>query len=612
MEKENVKFVPDTSIVVDGLITEQIKEENFLGAQFVISEATVAELEAQASKGQETGFTGLEELRRLQSSAREGLIELDFRGRRPNLDEVELAQSGEIDALIRSLAEQEEATLLTSDRIQAMVAEGKGIDVQYYRVRGEEEERDLRKLSLMKYFDDQTMSVHLRANTPPRAKKGIPGEMKLLTLHEEPLSPGELESYTQEIVEVATSHEDGFIEMDSGGSTVVQLGDLRIAIAKPPFSDAAEITATRPVTKTVLEDYSYSNLLKERLSESHRGILVSGAPGMGKSTLVQAIAEFLQDSDWVVKTMEKPRDLDVSNTISQYTALDGEMANTADILLLSRPDYTVFDEMRKTKDFQVFADMRMAGIGLVGVVHATKGIDALQRLVGRVELGMIPQIADTVVYVRDGDVQEVFEVELTVKVPTGMEERDLSRPVIEVRRFESDRLEYELYSFGEQVVVMPVTDEESKPIWKLAQRELEHELSREFDFNFDVRILSDHKMLLAVADRNVPVVLGHQGNRIDELEDKYDLSIDVRPFKDLGAVSTGNTEVDIDDEYVNLYFDSFYSGKDVEIHVNGERVFTGAVSKNGDIRLRRGKGPAEKIRKAVEEDQEIKTELVHY
>jgi ATPase len=47
---------------------------------------------------------------------------------------------------------------------------------------------------------------------------------------------------------------------------------------------------------------------------------------------------------------------------------------------------------------------------------------------------------------------------MTVKVPHGMTESDLSRPVIQVKDFEGGQVEYELYSFGEEVVVIPVRE----------------------------------------------------------------------------------------------------------------------------------------------------------
>lgn len=47
---------------------------------------------------------------------------------------------------------------------------------------------------------------------------------------------------------------------------------------------------------------------------------------------------------------------------------------------------------------------------------------------------------------------------MTVKLPTGMASADLARPVIEIKDFLTDKLMYELYTFGEQVVVIPVAD----------------------------------------------------------------------------------------------------------------------------------------------------------
>src|SRR5665648_42765 len=84
--------------------------------------------------------------------------------------------------------------------------------------------------------------------------------------------------------------------------------------------------------------------------------------------------------------MESPRDLQVRREITQYAPLDGSMRNTADILLLVRPDYTIYDEVRKSEDFHVFADLRLAGVGMIGVMHASQAIDAVQRPVSYTHL----------------------------------------------------------------------------------------------------------------------------------------------------------------------------------------------------------------------------------
>lgn len=58
--------------------------------------------------------------------------------------------------------------------------------------------------------------------------------------------------------------------------------------------------------------------------------------------------------------------------------------------------------MRVTNDFKIYADMRLAGVGMVGVVHATNPIDAIQRFIGRIELGIIPQLIDTIIFIKNG------------------------------------------------------------------------------------------------------------------------------------------------------------------------------------------------------------------
>ena len=57
---------------------------------------------------------------------------------------------------------------------------------------------------------------------------------------------------------------------------------------------------------------------------------------------------------------------------------------------------------------------------MVGVVHATRPIDAMQRFIGRVELGLIPQVIDTILFISAGSVSSVLTTEYVVKVPSGM------------------------------------------------------------------------------------------------------------------------------------------------------------------------------------------------
>ena len=343
--------VPDTSAVIDGRVSERVESGSYEGAAIAVPEAVVTELESQANDGRESGWDGLEELQRLAELANEGAVEVEYVGRRPGDGERHAAEEGAVDALIRDLAAKERATLLTSDKVQSEVAQAKGLDVEYVgpEIRGDAPER----LAIEDFFDGETMSVHLKTGVAPMAKRGAVGEMRFETIGDESLTEDDLHEWIGEIETATRASSDGFTELDRDGMTIVQFGEYRIALAQPPFADGLEITAVRPIVETELDDYDYADDLRDRLLDHQRGVLIAGAPGAGKSTLAGAVAGFLADSAFSVKTMEKPRDLQVGPEITQYTELDGRMENAADSLLMVRPDYTVYDEVRKTEDFSV-------------------------------------------------------------------------------------------------------------------------------------------------------------------------------------------------------------------------------------------------------------------
>ncbi|MFH1834943.1 MAG: ATPase, T2SS/T4P/T4SS family [Methanobacteriota archaeon] len=446
-------IVPDTSVLVDGRITEVLGEyTKDSELEIIIPNAVVAELEAQANDGKETGFDGLLELQRLQELKLELKFIVNFSGEHPKPSDLLHAGTGRVDHLIRNVAEEKNALFVTSDRVQAQVAESRGLAVRFIEPKTRDKEP-----SVFSLFDGKTMSLHLKENTCVYAKKGSVGSVKLEKISEK-ISRSILEEKVKEVCECAHRDPCGYVELEEKGATVIQLREYRIVITRSPFSDGLEMTIVKPLVKTKLSDYSLSGKLVDRLDSHAEGVFVAGPPGAGKTTFVQALAEHYRRKGKIIKTMEHPRDLQVHEDITQYGPLDGSMEKTGDLLLLVRPDYTIYDELRKTSDFKVFSDMRLAGVGLVGVTHASKAIDAIQRLVGRVELGVIPHVVDTLIFIRAGFVESVYELSMTVKVPHGMTESDLARPVIQVRDFESGKPEFELYSFGEEVAVIPISE----------------------------------------------------------------------------------------------------------------------------------------------------------
>jgi ATPase len=339
------------------------------------------------------------------------------------------------------------------------------------------------------------------------------------------------------IIEQNPNRSDCFIEIEREGCKVMQIGDLRISCAWPPFSDAWEITVVRPVANLQLSDYKLDDELVNRLSNHHRGVFVVGKPGSGKTTFAQAIASYL-DSEMgaMVKTMESPRDLQVPQRVTQYAPLEGDLEKTAEIIFLLRPDFVIFDEVRRARDFEIFGDVRLAGVGLLGVTHANSGLQAIQRLVGKVELGLISQVLDTVIHIEKGKINQVLELKMVVRAPSGMES-DLSRPVIEIREFPSNRLTHEMFAFGSEIAVVPVTDSNGdggSPAWKLAAEELKREATRLTGITVKhAKLVTDSAAVIYIDDSAIGSMIGPGGEGIRRLEQDLGLKLDVNSVQEL-------------------------------------------------------------------------------
>ena len=391
------------------------------------------------------------------------------------------------------------------------------------------------------YFDEQTMSLHLKANRPILRKKGKPGERKPVIDPNEIMSKEALLALIDELFREIETREDAFLEINRELSKVLQVGPYRVVIVYAPLSDGIEMTVVRPVKKMTIEEYNLNPDLFDLLRNKAQGILISGAPGSWKSTFAGALIDVYHQDNHIIKTIESPRDLMLNDDIVQYSFTYGSHDEVRDILLLSRPDYTIYDEVRNKPDFELYKDLRLTGIWLVGVIHATKPIDSIQRFIGSVEMGIIPQVIDTVLFIDKGNVAEVLQLELTAKVPDGMLSEELARPVIVVSSFLQKKPLYEIYTFGEQVVVMPIqTDEKGNPknpsknqvVSEYAKEGIQRKLSQALPCDFHIQIKGS-ELELYVPEYYKGKVIGKGGAGINGLEKEIWLRIHVKTFAEL-------------------------------------------------------------------------------
>ena len=596
----------DTSIIIDGEISKKIDNNEINeNHEILIPRAVIDELQSQACKQREHGIIGLLELKKIREKSIEKKIEINHVGEKPSLAEIKLAKNGRIDSIINDIAKNENATLFTADYIQHLVADATGI-INIHKKSEISEEYNIEN-----YFDEKTMSVHLIEGIEPLAKKGSPGNVSLEKITDKKIDKTILIKIINFLFSVKDNKKISTIEIAFEGCFVIMYKNLRIVITQPPISNKIEITAVRPIKKLSLSDYDINDNLIKRISNEAEGILIAGPPGSGKSTFASSIAEHYVLNNKLVKTLESPRDLQVPESVIQYGSFKNGYERVSDLLLLVRPDFTIFDEVRKIKDFEIFADLRLTGIGMIGVIHASKALDAIQRFIGKIELGMIPHIIDTVIFIHEGKIGKIYELNLTVKVPAGMTEQDLARPVVEIKDFFTKETEYEIYSYGEENIIIPLENinkksENSNRINKLAESKIKEVIKR-FDPHAEINIISNDKVKILVNKEVIPKIIGRGGSTISEIEKILGIKIDVEAK--ISAIGDQmQFSVTESGAHIYLIVDENLIGKKINLFLNDELLLSNLIGKKARLKIDKKSEQGRKILNTILSDnlEEIK------
>jgi ATPase len=171
------------------------------------------------------------------------------------------------------------------------------------------------------------------------------------------------------------------------------------------------------------------------------------------------------------------------------------------------------------------------------VTHANSALEAIQRLIGKVELGLVPQVLDTILHVEHGKIVKVLELRMVVKPPTGMQE-DLSRPVIEVVEFPSGKVTHEMFAFGSEISVVPVDGAggaggAKSPVLRFARHGLCNAIRDMLHMRCEVDLVSTSQANVYVPDRMIGAAVGPQGSMVKDMEDETGISLQIKPMSEM-------------------------------------------------------------------------------
>jgi ATPase len=163
---------------------------------------------------------------------------------------------------------------------------------------------------------------------------------------------------------------------------------------------------------------------------------------------------------------------------------------------------------------------------------------------------------------------------------------DLARPVVEVHDFETGHLEYEIYTFGEENVIVPVAQvrPQVSATQRLAEERILQEVKR-FDPDAEVKLVSENRALVRVDNEIVPILIGKKGATVTKLEEKLGVKIDVEPMTPSSSGKEVRYEIREVGNRIDIVFDEDRTGEVANVYVGDEYLFSATIGKKSQIRV---------------------------
>jgi ATPase len=182
---------------------------------------------------------------------------------------------------------------------------------------------------------------------------------------------------------------------------------------------------------------------------------------------------------------------------------------------------------------------------------------------------------------------------MTVKVPAGMTEEDLARPIVVVSDFETGAAEYELYSYGEETVVVPLSKIKGRQQpghLKLAASSVK-DYFKAYSHQIEVEMAESGRATVYVPEKSISAIIGKQGSNIQRIEKELGIRIDIKDMSERQPTENSSFEGATDYEisstksHLLLHFPKKYKNMQVDLHIEDDYVMSGQISKDGTLKI---------------------------
>jgi ATPase len=209
-----------------------------------------------------------------------------------------------------------------------------------------------------------------------------------------------------------------------------------------------------------------------------------------------------------------------------------------------------------------------------------------------------------------------------------MFEQDLARPVVVVEDMRSGEARYEMYTYGDQLVVMPIETPGAgggrrgggtrgvTARKQMSEQDVADALQALVAGPLDVEMPFPGRARVYVEPEDASAIIGRGGRTVKDLERELGVRIDVISDRGgSGSTSGGGRQSIVDfstretKNNVTLYVPSRYQGRLADVLVDGRPVGSARVTKRGAIRFAKRSRPGKAILSGMDSGADIVVEL---